>query len=205
MWSQGLISVRAFRLQQQFKLKHQDLLDASTRCFWPLVCTNRWLSIRIEFLGTGLVFLTAFASAVLLPQRYFQHCMAFCPNFASKIGSKYHCYVSTSGFYTFCCRILYSCLYLCIRSTSNRYEIAICGVLLTNWILPWDWRSLGLLRMGFELKFGLEKGYPVKVTNLLLSFEGIMKGISLGNTFIFTPVILRHVWLAFCQSRLFQQ
>ena len=57
-------------MQDKFKLRHQDLLDASTRCFWPLVSSNRWLSIRIEFLGNGLVFLTAVASAVLLPQRY---------------------------------------------------------------------------------------------------------------------------------------
>ena len=66
---QGLVSVRAFRLQEGFHARHNALLDASTRCWWPLMSVNRWLSIRLEFLGTTLVLCTAVAATVLLPRR----------------------------------------------------------------------------------------------------------------------------------------
>ena len=71
--SQGLTSVRAFRLQGRFGERHRRLLDTSTQCWWPLVTSNRWLSVRLEFIGTGLVFCTAVAAAVVLPQRYMTH------------------------------------------------------------------------------------------------------------------------------------
>lgn len=64
------MSVRAFRMQRDFKARHEALMDASTRCWWPLVCCNRWLSIRLELIGATLVFCTAVASAVVLPQRF---------------------------------------------------------------------------------------------------------------------------------------
>jgi hypothetical protein len=66
---QGLTSVRAFRMQTRFLERHNALLDLCNQCWWPLVSTNRWLSIRLEFIGTCLVFCTAVASAVLLPRR----------------------------------------------------------------------------------------------------------------------------------------
>lgn len=66
---QGLISVRAFRLQSRFGERHNKLLDASSQCWWPLVTSNRWLSVRLETIGNALVFCTAVAAAMILSQR----------------------------------------------------------------------------------------------------------------------------------------
>ncbi|KAK2076831.1 hypothetical protein QBZ16_005057 [Prototheca wickerhamii] len=61
----GLPTVRAFRQQGAFGQLNWKLLDASNRAWWPSQVINRWLSVRLELLGTGVVFGAAvFASAV---------------------------------------------------------------------------------------------------------------------------------------------
>jgi len=52
----GLATVRAFRLQDRFTATNFNHLDYSNRAYFPIVSTNRWLSIRLEVLGTGVVF-----------------------------------------------------------------------------------------------------------------------------------------------------
>lgn len=62
----GLATLRAFRVQPRFEARNAHLLDESNRCFWPAQCVNRWLSVRLELLGIGVVFGTAvFVSAVM--------------------------------------------------------------------------------------------------------------------------------------------
>lgn len=63
----GLVTVRAFRVQQRFIDKNFRLLDASNRCYWPAQCVNRWLSVRLELLGIGIVFATTVLVVVVLP------------------------------------------------------------------------------------------------------------------------------------------
>ena len=43
----------------------QGLVNASNRAYWPLVSSNRWLSVRLEFVGALTVFGTAMTVAIL--------------------------------------------------------------------------------------------------------------------------------------------
>ncbi|DBA69271.1 TPA: hypothetical protein ACH3X2_14313 [Trebouxia sp. C0005] len=65
---QGLLTLRAFRKQDQFTQRNQALLDKSNRCWWPIQVVNRWLSVRLEMLGICIVFGAALFVSVLLPR-----------------------------------------------------------------------------------------------------------------------------------------
>jgi len=60
---QGLPVIRAFGLESSFDLKNLGLLNRSNRAYWPLVSSNRWLSVRLEYLGTSITFSCALISA----------------------------------------------------------------------------------------------------------------------------------------------
>ena len=64
---QGLPVLRAFRAQKRFASKNKTLLNESNRCFWPAQCVNRWLSIRLEMLGTFIVFFAAIFVSGIVP------------------------------------------------------------------------------------------------------------------------------------------
>jgi ATP-binding cassette, subfamily C (CFTR/MRP), member 1 len=63
----GLATVRAFKKQDAFLLRNAHLLNESNRAWWPAQCVNRWLSVRLELLGTGVVFGTAIFVVALMP------------------------------------------------------------------------------------------------------------------------------------------
>eukprot|EP00889_Picochlorum_renovo_P004424 jgi/Picre1/31454/NNA_006806.t1 len=64
---QGLTVVRAFRAQGNFESKNKVLLNESNRCFWPTQCVNRWLSVRLELLGTFVVLCSAVFVSGIMP------------------------------------------------------------------------------------------------------------------------------------------
>jgi ABC-type multidrug transport system fused ATPase/permease subunit len=64
---QGLPTLRAFRAQPRFEARNRALLDESNRAYWPAQCVNRWLSVRLELLGIGVVFGTAAAVSAAAP------------------------------------------------------------------------------------------------------------------------------------------
>jgi ATP-binding cassette, subfamily C (CFTR/MRP), member 1 len=63
----GLTTVRAFGLGDRAGAAQRARLDAATRTHWPLMCLNRWLSVRLELLGIGVVACAAVSAGVLLP------------------------------------------------------------------------------------------------------------------------------------------
>jgi ABC-type multidrug transport system fused ATPase/permease subunit len=65
---QGLPVIRAFGLESRFDTKNQNLLTQSNRAYWPMVSSNRWLSVRLEYLGTTVTFSCALVSAVFASQ-----------------------------------------------------------------------------------------------------------------------------------------
>ncbi|KAI8341301.1 ABC transporter type 1, transmembrane domain-containing protein [Chlamydoabsidia padenii] len=50
----GLVTIRAYGKQQQMMKKMYQLLDDTMRPFYLLWTTNRWLFIRVEFIGASL-------------------------------------------------------------------------------------------------------------------------------------------------------
>ena len=63
----GLTTLRAFGVGPRAAAAQRARLDAATRTHWPLMCLNRWLSVRLELLGTAVVFCAAVSAGVLLP------------------------------------------------------------------------------------------------------------------------------------------
>lgn len=51
----GVSTIRAFRCQSRFKAANAEKLDYQQRAYYLLVTTNRWLAVRLEFLGTLVV------------------------------------------------------------------------------------------------------------------------------------------------------
>ncbi|TPX36938.1 hypothetical protein SmJEL517_g00979 [Synchytrium microbalum] len=60
----GLQTVRAYGVQDQFRLKNRDLIDSNGRCYYPSIKAQRWLSIRLEVVSSLLVFLATLFTIV---------------------------------------------------------------------------------------------------------------------------------------------
>eukprot|EP00005_Dracoamoeba_jomungandri_P014183 CAMPEP_0174262580 /NCGR_PEP_ID=MMETSP0439-20130205/13739_1 /TAXON_ID=0 /ORGANISM="Stereomyxa ramosa, Strain Chinc5" /LENGTH=1412 /DNA_ID=CAMNT_0015347351 /DNA_START=291 /DNA_END=4529 /DNA_ORIENTATION=- len=55
----GVSTIRAFNRQEQFIVENEKRLDANQRAFFASLVANRWLGIRVEFIGTAVVTLAA--------------------------------------------------------------------------------------------------------------------------------------------------
>ncbi|KAG2442750.1 hypothetical protein HXX76_002831 [Chlamydomonas incerta] len=64
----GLMTIRAFRKQDQFLDKNRANLNYSNRAYWPIQVVNRWLSVRLEMMGAVVVFSAAVTVAVIFPK-----------------------------------------------------------------------------------------------------------------------------------------
>lgn len=54
----GLSTIRAYRQQERFELENEWRVDANLKAYFPSISANRWLAVRLEFIG-GLVILAA--------------------------------------------------------------------------------------------------------------------------------------------------
>merc|ERR1719204_745640 len=48
---QGSSTIRAFGMEKEFINQSQALVDKNQVCYFPSIIANRWLAIRLEFLG----------------------------------------------------------------------------------------------------------------------------------------------------------
>ncbi|XP_043849386.1 multidrug resistance-associated protein 1-like [Dromiciops gliroides] len=55
----GASTIRAFGHQQRFISQNRDIVNENLVCFYNNVISNRWLCVRLEFLGNLLVFFAA--------------------------------------------------------------------------------------------------------------------------------------------------
>ncbi|KAG6000046.1 hypothetical protein E4U43_001725 [Claviceps pusilla] len=60
----GVSTIRAFRQQERFVLENEWRVDANLRAYFPSVSANRWLAVRLEFIG-GVVILAAAGLAII--------------------------------------------------------------------------------------------------------------------------------------------
>ncbi|KAI9175673.1 hypothetical protein H9P43_006037 [Blastocladiella emersonii ATCC 22665] len=58
----GLTTIRSFGHQARFRNKGESLFDASSRGFYNLISTNRWLFVQLQLLGNLIVSGVAFAA-----------------------------------------------------------------------------------------------------------------------------------------------
>ncbi|KAG2214416.1 hypothetical protein INT47_000972 [Mucor saturninus] len=53
---QGVSTIRAYDQQRAFIFQNQDKLDNNQRAYFPSISCNRWLAVRLEFLGSIIIF-----------------------------------------------------------------------------------------------------------------------------------------------------
>ncbi|KAF8909428.1 multidrug resistance-associated ABC transporter [Gymnopilus junonius] len=55
----GLITIRAFSLQSTFTVLNQKRMDLNQICYLPSISVNRWLAVRLEFVGAMIILIVA--------------------------------------------------------------------------------------------------------------------------------------------------
>lgn len=60
----GVTTIRAYRQQQRFELENEWRVDANLRAYYPSISANRWLAVRLEFIG-AVVILAAAGLAII--------------------------------------------------------------------------------------------------------------------------------------------
>ncbi|KAI0603284.1 P-loop containing nucleoside triphosphate hydrolase protein [Biscogniauxia sp. FL1348] len=51
----GIGTIRAYRQQSRFELENEWRVDSNLRAYFPSISANRWLAIRLEFLGAVII------------------------------------------------------------------------------------------------------------------------------------------------------
>jgi ATP-binding cassette, subfamily C (CFTR/MRP), member 1 len=55
----GLSTIRAFSQQSVFVSANERRVDRNQICYLPSISVNRWLAVRLEFVGATIIFLAA--------------------------------------------------------------------------------------------------------------------------------------------------
>ena len=65
----GVSTIRAFRQQQRFELENEWRVDSNLKAYFPSVSANRWLAVRLEFLGAIVILAAAGFSIISVANR----------------------------------------------------------------------------------------------------------------------------------------
>lgn len=55
----GVSTIRAYRQQERFRLENEWRLDANLKAYFPSISANRWLAVRLEFIGAIVILAAA--------------------------------------------------------------------------------------------------------------------------------------------------
>lgn len=60
----GITTIRAYRQQKRFALENEWRIDANLRAYFPSINANRWLAVRLEFIGSFIILAAASFSII---------------------------------------------------------------------------------------------------------------------------------------------
>jgi ATP-binding cassette, subfamily C (CFTR/MRP), member 1 len=60
----GLTTIRAYQQVERFLAENEIRLDTNQRAYFPSFSSNRWLAVRLEFLGSIIIFGAAILAVV---------------------------------------------------------------------------------------------------------------------------------------------
>lgn len=60
----GITTIRSYRQQKRFALENEWRVDANLRAYFPSINANRWLAVRLEFIGSVIIFFSAGFSVI---------------------------------------------------------------------------------------------------------------------------------------------
>lgn len=52
----GVSTIRAYEQQRRFIFENETRLDNNQRAYFPSISCNRWLAVRLEFMGSIIIF-----------------------------------------------------------------------------------------------------------------------------------------------------
>lgn len=52
----GVSTIRAYEQQRRFVFENETRLDDNQRAYFPSISCNRWLAVRLEFMGSIIIF-----------------------------------------------------------------------------------------------------------------------------------------------------
>ncbi|KAJ5894526.1 Metal resistance protein YCF1 [Penicillium taxi] len=55
----GISTIRAYRQENRFALENEWRMDANLRAYFPSISANRWLAVRLEFIGSIIILASA--------------------------------------------------------------------------------------------------------------------------------------------------
>lgn len=55
----GISTIRAYRQQRRFAMENEWRVDANLRAYFPSISANRWLAVRLEFIGSVIILCSA--------------------------------------------------------------------------------------------------------------------------------------------------
>ncbi|KAF2261083.1 multidrug resistance-associated protein 1 [Lojkania enalia] len=55
----GMSTIRAYKQQNRFELENEWRVDANLRAYFPSINANRWLAVRLEFIGSVIILAAA--------------------------------------------------------------------------------------------------------------------------------------------------
>jgi ATP-binding cassette subfamily C (CFTR/MRP) protein 1 len=55
----GMSTIRAYHQQKRFELENEWRVDANLRAYYPSISANRWLAVRLEFIGSVIILASA--------------------------------------------------------------------------------------------------------------------------------------------------
>lgn len=60
----GVASIRAYRREADFIHENEVKVDTNLEAYYPSICSNRWLALRLEFLGNCIIFFAALFAVI---------------------------------------------------------------------------------------------------------------------------------------------
>ncbi|KAJ3096968.1 hypothetical protein HDU97_005396, partial [Phlyctochytrium planicorne] len=65
----GVSTIRAYNQQQRFTTIQEDRLDYNQKAYYPSVASNRWLAVRLETIGSFIVFGSALFAVITIAMK----------------------------------------------------------------------------------------------------------------------------------------
>ncbi|GFF33953.1 metal resistance protein YCF1 [Aspergillus lentulus] len=60
----GISTIRGYRQENRFALENEWRMDANLRAYFPSISANRWLAVRLEFIGSVIILASAVLSII---------------------------------------------------------------------------------------------------------------------------------------------
>jgi ATP-binding cassette subfamily C (CFTR/MRP) protein 1 len=60
----GVSTIRAYKQQKRFSFENERRMDSNLRAYFPSISANRWLAIRLEFIGSVVILASTVFSVI---------------------------------------------------------------------------------------------------------------------------------------------